>query len=62
MEKPTGYFGSKTMGLVKKLQSDKKIKVDGIVGVETYPQVVKLGYGDGGSGTEPTQDSTYQFT
>ena len=62
MEKPTGYFGNKTMGLVKKLQSDKKIKVDGIVGVETYPQVVKLGYGDGGSGTEPTQDSTYQFT
>ena len=62
MENPTGYFGSKTLGLVKKLQSDKKIKVDGIVGVETYPQVVKLGYGDGGSGTEPTQGSTYQFT
>ena len=62
MENPTGYFGSKTLGLVKKLQSDKKIKVDGIVGVETYPQVVKLGYSDGGSGSEPTQDSTYQFT
>lgn len=62
MEKPTGYFGSKTLGLVKKIQTDKKIKVDGIVGVETYPYIVKLGYGDGGSGSEPTQASTYQFT
>jgi peptidoglycan hydrolase-like protein with peptidoglycan-binding domain len=62
MEKPTGYFGNKTMGLVKKLQSEKNIKVDGVVGVETYPHIVKLGFSDGGSGSEPTQDSTYQFT
>lgn len=62
MKKPTGYFGSKTLGMVKKIQTDNKIKVDGIVGVETYPYIVKLGYGDGGSGSEPTQDSTYQFT
>lgn len=62
METPTGYFGNKTMGLVKKLQSEKNIKVDGVVGVETYPHIMKLGFSDGGSGSEPTQDSTYQFT
>lgn len=33
---PTGYFGNKTLGLVKKVQQENNIKVDGIVGPETY--------------------------
>ncbi len=43
MVQPTGYFGNKTLGLVKKVQSDNKINVDGIVGPETYPFIIKLG-------------------
>jgi peptidoglycan hydrolase-like protein with peptidoglycan-binding domain len=43
MVTPTGYFGNKTLGMVKKIQQENGIKVDGIVGPETYPYIIKLG-------------------
>jgi peptidoglycan hydrolase-like protein with peptidoglycan-binding domain len=39
----TGYFGDKTLAAVKALQASKNIKVDGIVGIETYPYVLSNG-------------------
>lgn len=39
----TGYFGNKTLAAVKALQTSKNIKVDGIVGIETYPYVLANG-------------------
>jgi peptidoglycan hydrolase-like protein with peptidoglycan-binding domain len=39
----TGYFGDKTLAAVKALQTSKNIKVDGIVGIETYPYVLANG-------------------
>jgi hypothetical protein len=39
----TGYFGNKTLEAVKALQTSKNIKVDGIVGIETYPYVLANG-------------------
>ena len=39
----TGYFGNKTLAAVKALQTSKNIKVDGIVGIETYPYVLSNG-------------------
>jgi len=39
----TGGFGNKTLAAVKALQTSKNIKVDGIVGIETYPYILALG-------------------
>ena len=39
----TGYFGNKTLAAVKALQTSKNIKVDGVVGIETYPYVLANG-------------------
>ena len=33
---PTGYFGTKTQGLVKSFQQKNNLKVDGVVGPDTY--------------------------
>ncbi len=59
IDPPTGYFGNTTLDLVKKIQEYNKIKVDGIVGPETYPFIVKSTTTQQKSNDEPTQ---YQFT
>ena len=59
IDPPTGYFGNTTLDLVKKIQEYNKIKVDGIVGPETYPFIVKSATTQQKSDDQPTQ---YQFT
>jgi hypothetical protein len=59
IDPPTGYFGNTTLDLVKKIQEYNKIKVDGIVGPETYPFIIKSATTQQKSDDQPIQ---YQFT
>ena len=53
---PDGIFGAQTAAAVKKFQSNRGLKVDGIVGSETFPKLVQtVKRGDRGDAVRAAQ-------